>query len=157
MTEKAIQILSRDPDGFFLMVEGGQIDWASHDNHAFHAIQDTIDLDQAVNIGRSYADENAETLMIVTADHETGGMDAHLIATGLPGEDGPFLSLDGTPFYISWSTSGHTSADVPISARGPNAELISAIHQNTTVFWLMSRLIFEPLFLPFIQKQETSQ
>ena len=55
MTGKAIQILSRDPDGFFLMVEGGQIDWASHDNDAANAIQDTIDFDQAVNVGATYA------------------------------------------------------------------------------------------------------
>ena len=152
MTGKAIQILSRDPDGFFLMVEGGQIDWASHDNDAINAIQDTIDFDQAVNVGASYADGNPETLLIVSADHETGGMDAHLNPTGLPGEDGPFMSLEGTPFYVSWSTIGHTSGDVPISARGPAAVLVNVTHQNTSVFWLMSRLIFEPLFLPLIQE-----
>ena len=50
-------------------------------------------------------DANLETLLIVTADHETGGMDAHLTPTGMPGEDGPFLSLEGTPFYVTWSTS----------------------------------------------------
>ena len=93
MTGKAIQILSRDPDGFFLMVEGGQIDWASHDNDAANAIQDTIDFDQAVNVGTTYAVGTPDSLLIVSADHETGGMDTHLIPTGISGEDGPFHEL----------------------------------------------------------------
>ena len=62
------------------------------------------------------------------------------------------MSWDGTPFYVTWSTSGHTSADVPVSASGPAAGLFNGIHQNTSVFWNMSRLIFEPVFLPLIQK-----
>ncbi len=74
MTQKAIDILSRDPDGFFLMVEAGQIDWASHGNDAANAIDDTIEFDEAVGVARAFAAANPDTLVIATSDHETGGM-----------------------------------------------------------------------------------
>lgn len=152
MTDKAIQILSQDPDGFFLMVEGGQIDWASHNNDAANTIQDTIDFDHAVQLGKSFTESSNNTIMIVTADHETGGMDVHLSPLGLIGEDGPFYSLEGIPFYVTWSTISHTAVDVPITAQGIGAESLSGHIPNTDIFWMMARLIFEPVFLPFIHK-----
>ncbi|MGD2206439.1 MAG: alkaline phosphatase, partial [Anaerolineae bacterium] len=82
MTQKAIDILSQDPDGFFLMVEGGQIDWASHSNDATHAISDTIGFDQAVSSAQAYASTTGNVLLVITADHETGGMSADLTSSG---------------------------------------------------------------------------
>jgi alkaline phosphatase len=152
MTEKAIQILSKDPDGFFLMVEGGQIDWAAHNNDAASVIQDTIDFDKAVQIGKSFTETSSDSIMIVTADHETGGMDIHLSASGLTGEDGPFYSLEGIPFFVSWSTTSHTSVDVPITAQGIGANSVSGHISNTDIFWLMARPIFNSVYLPTIQK-----
>lgn len=72
-TKTAIDILSKNEKGFFLMVEAGQIDWACHQNDAENAISDTIGLDEAVAVSKQFASRSNNTLIIVTADHETGG------------------------------------------------------------------------------------
>ncbi|MCL8000544.1 alkaline phosphatase, partial [Brucella sp. 21LCYQ03] len=76
ITASAIQTLQKDNDkGFFLMVEGGKIDWACHSNDGATAIQETKDFDAAVaEAFRFYEQHPEETLILVTADHETGGM-----------------------------------------------------------------------------------
>jgi alkaline phosphatase len=74
-TKKGIELLSDGPKGFFMMVEGGKIDWACHANDAAASIHDTLALDDAVRAAVAFAEKHpAETLIIVTADHETGGM-----------------------------------------------------------------------------------
>ncbi len=74
-TKKGIELLSDDPDGFFLMVEGGKIDWACHANDAGSSIHDTLAFDEAVNEAVKFAELHPdETLIVVTGDHETGGM-----------------------------------------------------------------------------------
>lgn len=74
MTEVAIKILKQNPNGFFLMVEGGKIDHAAHANAPVAAVTDTIDLDNAVKLGVDFAQTNPDTLILVGGDHETGGM-----------------------------------------------------------------------------------
>ncbi len=74
MTDKAIKILSKNPNGFFLMVEGGRIDHAAHANDAASVIHDTLAFDDAVRVALNFAKQNPDTLVIVTADHETGGI-----------------------------------------------------------------------------------
>ncbi len=74
MTEKAIDLLSADEDGFFLMVEGACIDKHSHDNDMENATLSTVEFDKAVAAALRFAEEDGETLVIVTADHETGGI-----------------------------------------------------------------------------------
>ncbi|HHW15427.1 MAG TPA: alkaline phosphatase [Firmicutes bacterium] len=74
MTAKAIELLSQDKDGFFLMVEGSQIDWAGHANDPIYNITDTLAFDAAVAVARRFALRNPDTLVIVAADHETGGL-----------------------------------------------------------------------------------
>ncbi len=72
--EKGIEILDND-NGFFMMVEGGKIDWACHANDAAASINDTLALDKAVQVAYKFYQENpAETLILVTGDHETGGL-----------------------------------------------------------------------------------
>ncbi len=151
MTQKAIDILAQDPDGFFLMVEGGQIDWASHANDAVSAISDTVGLDEAVAVAKAYAASAGNTLVIVTADHETGGMGVDLTA----GEQGPFTMPGGTPFYVNWSPENHTSADVPSTAQGPWSDLLDGTYENTYIHDVM-RLALEDspaLYLPIILKE----
>ncbi|MBU4262070.1 MAG: alkaline phosphatase [Proteobacteria bacterium] len=143
MTQKAIDILTRGPNGFFLMVEAGQIDWAAHTNDAEHAIADTIDLDRAVKIARHYAAKNNNTLIIVTADHETGGMTISRTTMGLNGEDGPFPMAGGGKFYVNWSTIQHTPVDVPVTAMGPGAKLLNGVHDNTFVYEVMDLALSE--------------
>ncbi|SFP83869.1 alkaline phosphatase [Salibacterium halotolerans] len=74
MTSSAIETLDSDQDGFFLMVEGSQIDWAGHANDAGWAMSDTAAFEQAVEEAISYAEEDGNTLVVVAGDHETGGM-----------------------------------------------------------------------------------
>ncbi|TWI53322.1 alkaline phosphatase [Halalkalibacter nanhaiisediminis] len=74
MTSTAIDILNKDEDGFFLMVEGSQIDWAGHANDPAAAITDTLEFEKAVNEAVEFAREDDETLVVVVGDHETGGM-----------------------------------------------------------------------------------
>jgi alkaline phosphatase len=137
MTQKAIDILSKSAKGFFLMVEGGQIDWASHSNDADNAISDTIELDKAVKVAKDYVLVDNDTLVIVTADHETGGMSVSLSSRGAPAEDGPFGMPAGKEFYVNWSTTSHTASDVPVTALGPSSDMLTGIYENTYIFDVM--------------------
>jgi alkaline phosphatase len=73
MTEKAIDILSQDKNGFFLMVEGSQIDWACHANDPAHLLGDMLAYDQAVQAALDFARKDGRTLLIALSDHNTGG------------------------------------------------------------------------------------
>jgi alkaline phosphatase len=73
LTQAALQVLGRNDDGFFLMVEGGRIDYAGHDNDAGSLLQEILDFDEAVGVGARFGLENPQTLLLVTADHATGG------------------------------------------------------------------------------------
>jgi len=137
MTNKAIEILNKNPNGFFLMIEGGQIDWAGHNNDALNNILDTLALDEAVIKGIQYAENNSNTLLIVTADHETGGMSVSMTSSGALDEDGPFYMSDNTPFYINWSTDYHTAINIPITSTGPLSESLVGVFENTYIFEIM--------------------
>ena len=137
MTKKAIDILSKNSDGFFLMVEGGQIDWASHDNDAANAISDTIGLDEAVAVARQFSSLADDTLIIVTADHEAGGMVVSSLPSGLPGEDGPFSTQEGNQFYVNWSTDGHAAVDVPVTSQGPRSNMLTGVQDNTSILFII--------------------
>jgi len=115
MTEKAIEILSADRDGFFLMVEGGQIDWRCHDNDRVGAVKQLLQFDLAVGKALEFARGREDTLVIVTADHETGGL-------AITGKDS-----------VSWGTKGHSGVAVPLFAYGPGAESFSGVLDNTDV------------------------
>ena len=119
MTKKAIETLSRDKDGFFLMVEGSMIDYGSHENNTEYTVNEVIDFDKAIGIALQYADIDNETLVVVTADHETGG----LTLTG--------GNLKEHKIEANFSTKDHTSVMVPIFSIGPGAERFSGIHENT--------------------------
>jgi alkaline phosphatase len=75
MTDSALSVLDRDnEEGFFLMVEGSQIDWRGHKLDGEGVVKETLDFDSAVAVAREYASKRDDTLVVVTADHETGGM-----------------------------------------------------------------------------------
>ncbi len=130
MVAKAIETLSRDKDGFFLMVEGSMIDWGGHDGDRDYVINEMIDLDEAVGVAYDFAVHNGETLIVVTADHETGGM-------SLPGGD-----IKGKKVAASFIESGnHTAVMVPVFSYGPAAERFSGIHENTFFFGEFMKLL----------------
>lgn len=152
MTETAISVLSQDPDGFFLMVEGGQIDWAAHVNEGANVIYDVLDLDAAVAAGLAFTQSNPNTLLIVTADHETGGMSVDLASSGKPDENGPFFMPDNTPFFINWTTIYHTGVEVPVTASGPKSELLINIYENTQIYQTMRQFLGWEVNLPLIHE-----
>jgi alkaline phosphatase len=93
MTLKALDILSKDEDGFFLMVEGGQIDWAGHLNDAGWMLHELIKFDEAVDAVYEWVKNREDTLVIVTADHETGSFGFSYSRNNLP--EAQTLSGDG--------------------------------------------------------------
>lgn len=141
LTKKALDILSQNPNGFFLMVEGSQIDWGAHDVDKDYLISEMLDFDDAIGVGLNFAKKNKETLVIVTADHETGGL--ALLEGSLKNK-----ILSEVAFYKRESTvvtkanqsnityfnnSHHTAEMVPIFAYGPLADIFGGIHDNTFV------------------------
>ncbi|MGD2187965.1 MAG: alkaline phosphatase, partial [Desulfobacterales bacterium] len=122
LTEVAIRILSKNREGFVLLVEGSQIDWAAHDQDHEGMIAEMIDFDGAVGTGIDFAQQHGSTLIIVTADHETGGFAVH---------DGSMETKQVTS--TGFTTSGHTATMVPIFAFGPGSSQFSGIQDNARV------------------------
>lgn len=121
-TRSAIQILKQNRHGFFLMVEGSQIDWGGHANESDYVIEETLDFDAAVGIALDFAEKDGETLVIVTADHETGG---YALTNGdlKTGEvEGKFVG------------GNHSGVMVPVFAFGPGAEEFLGIYHNTAIY-----------------------
>ncbi len=137
MTQKSIAVLSENPQGFFLMVEGGQIDWASHDNEAEKVVESLRGFDKAVKVARDFALSSNDTLLIVTADHETGGLQIN----SQGGDIGPFLDYKGEFFFLNWATSRHTGVKVPLTASGPMSSLLRGEIDNTDIYHIMFKAI----------------
>jgi len=121
-TENAIAVLRKNENGFFLMVEGSQIDWGGHDRDIDYVVSETLDFEKAVRKAYEFAVKDGETLLIVTADHETGG----LSLTG--GE------LMQNTIEANFAFDNHTAVMVPVFAYGPGAENFGGIYENTDVF-----------------------
>ncbi|MFN8241621.1 MAG: alkaline phosphatase [Bacteroidales bacterium] len=120
MVRKAISTLSQDKDGFFMMVEGSMIDWGGHAKDLPYVTSEVIDMDKAIAVAMEFADNDGETLIVVTADHETGG----LILTG--------GSIKDHKVEANFVQSGeHTGVMVPVYAYGQGAANFSGIHENT--------------------------
>ncbi len=124
-TQTAINILSKNTNGFFLMVEGSQIDWGGHENDIDFVNSEVIDFDKAVGVALDFAKNNSETLIIVTADHETGGLG---IIDG---------NIQKGEIECDFASKDHTGVWVPVYAYGPNAELFSGFYENTDIFYKM--------------------
>ena len=134
-TKYAINFLAKNRRGFFLMTEGSQIDWGAHANKIDYVIKETLDFDRAVGEALKFAQKNRNTLVIVTADHETGG----LSLPGIMGEKE--ANPSGINDNIMFSTKNHTAIPVPLFAYGPGAELFTGVHENTEIFDLINHLI----------------
>ena len=132
-TELGIKFLNKDADksSFFLMVEGSQIDWGGHANDADYLISELIDFDDAIGKALDFAEKDGNTLVIVTADHETGGFT--LASTPKKTEDGKSYS-DYSEITGAFSTNGHSATLIPVFAYGPGAEAFSGIYENTEIF-----------------------
>lgn len=129
LTEKALNVLSKDDDGFFLMVEGSQIDWGGHANNTDYVIREVKDFDEAVKKGLDFAVEDGETLVVVTADHETGGMTMNKQVA------------EGDSLEIYWVTDYHTGIPVPLMAYGPHATEFMGWRDNTYIGQKLAELL----------------
>lgn len=130
-TKTAIDILDNNKKGFFLMVEGSQIDWGGHASSTVYVVEDMLDFDKVIGQTLDFAEKNGETLIIVTADHETGGMAL---------TDG---NIENGVVKAAFPTSDHTAVMVPVFAYGPGAEEFTGIMENTDIFFKMKKLLIE--------------
>ncbi len=128
LTGMALEVLAREDDGFFLMVEGSQIDWRGHDHAPFSELMPELrDFNDAVTTALAFQERRPNTLVIVVADHETGGLALHPDAMGV--------------FRAHYTTGGHTAGLVPLFARGPGAEAFAGIRENDAVGRLLLEMI----------------
>ena len=116
------KLITKDENPFFLMIEGSQIDWGGHANELDYVISEFLDFDKAIGVAVAFVKENPNTLLVVTADHETGGLGitSGNIKTFQP--NGAFVTI------------GHTASMVPVFAMGIGAEKFSGIYENTAIF-----------------------
>jgi len=128
-TQTAINLLSQGKKGFFLMVEGSQIDFLAHENKTPGVVLETLDFDRAIGVALKFAAANRETLIIVTADHETGGMT-------LNGGDYKKGTVTG-----KFTSGGHTGIAVPVYAFGPGAGQFTGFMENTDIAKKMMKLL----------------
>ncbi len=127
--KKAIAMLNRNENGFALMIEGSQIDWACHNNDTAYLRAELADFEQMLHAVLDFAQRDGHTLVVVTADHETGGVT-------LP--DG---NIEQGRNEVKFLWGSHTGCMVPVFAVGPGAHYFSGIQQNTDIpmkiRWLM--------------------
>lgn len=121
-TNNALEYLNKSENGFFLMVEGAQIDWGGHKNNAEYIIEETLDFEKAVEAALAFAKNDGNTLVVVVADHETGGFT-------LASKDKDYDVLEP-----SFAASGHSATLVPVLAYGPQSDLFAGILDNTDIF-----------------------
>jgi len=124
-TDKALQLLKRNKKGMFLMIEGSQIDWGGHGNDTQYIIDEMVDFDNAIGKVLDFAAKDRNTLVIITADHETGGF-------SINNGDMKAGTVEG-----KFTTGNHTGVMIPVFAYGPGAEQFSGIYQNTDIFHKM--------------------
>lgn len=127
--KKAIDILSYPKSNFFLMIEGAQIDWGGHQNQSDYIVEEMLDFDRTIQEAFDFAEKDGNTLVLVTADHETGGYSIN----GGSAKDG---KVEG-----KFTSDYHTATMVPIFAYGPGAESFTGIMENTEIFYKLKYLM----------------
>jgi alkaline phosphatase len=120
MTQTAIRHLEND-QGFFLMVEGSQIDWAGHGNKLDYMLDELREFDKAIAKAMEFALRDEQTLVVSTADHETGGL--------------TMINSNGSrdDMETIWTSSHHTGIQVPLFAFGPRAIDFTGLWENTDI------------------------
>lgn len=134
MTRAALNVLDEDPDGLFLMVEGGAIDWAAHSNQSGRMIEETLAFADAVAAAVAWVEENSswdDTLIIVTADHETGYLTGAGSGPGAEGQAPVWNPIGnrgkGTIPGMEWHSGSHTNSLVPVYAKGAGAAILETL------------------------------
>lgn len=128
---KGISLMNQNKNGFFMMIEGSQLDDYGHFNQLDLLMKETLDFDRTVGEVMKWAAKDGETLVVVTADHETGGL---TLVNG---------NKDEGRVECCFSTKDHSGAMVPVYAFGPGAENFTGIFENTDVFKKIKKLMTE--------------
>lgn len=139
-TDLALNYFELQNKPFFMMVEGSQIDWGGHANDADYVIKETLDFDKMIGLVLDFAKADGNTLVIVTADHETGGFTLAAEEKKVPFQG---IQRDYNEIGPLFSTGGHSAAMVPVLAFGPGAEAFSGIYQNTEIHARIMELLKE--------------
>ncbi|MDR1432317.1 MAG: alkaline phosphatase [Propionibacteriaceae bacterium] len=129
MAKGALNVLAKDNDGFFLMVEGGAVDWAGHANQTTRVIEEQLEFNDAVAAIDEWVNANSswdETLVIITADHETG----YLTGPGADPNWTPMTGQAGQLPNVSWHSGNHTNSLVPLFAKGAGSSMLVARATN---------------------------
>ncbi len=145
MTQVALDVLSQDPDGFLLVVEGGRIDHAEHDNSISDAIGEFLAFDDAIGRAMHFQEEDSLFTIVVTADHDCGG-------PGITGDEYGYPSYDDLESLVGeqcpivqWTSGYHTGNMVPVFASGPGNKMFGGIHDNTDLNAIIRSILgFQP-------------
>ncbi|OYU95810.1 MAG: alkaline phosphatase [Bacteroidetes bacterium B1(2017)] len=130
-TQMAQSNLNKYYENYFLMVEGSQIDWGGHENDFTYMQQELLDFNSVLNQVLDEAKKDGNTLVIVTADHETGGLSM-------------LENKSNTDtFTVNYASKGHSGIMVPVFAYGPGAEDFSGIYENTAIFDKLKKLMIK--------------
>lgn len=129
-SQKGIDYLNQKAGdkGFFMMIEGSQIDWGGHANNSDYIITEMLEFDQVIGKVLEFAKADGKTLVVITADHETGGYSIN------PGSEMGKIVPGFTSDY-------HTGTLIPVFAYGPGAEMFSGIYENTTIYNKMKKAL----------------
>jgi alkaline phosphatase len=128
-TKIAMNNLGSDKENYFLMVEGSQIDWGGHDNNFEYMKAELIDFNETINQVLDAAIKDGNTLVVVTADHETGGLSL------LENKE------NKQTFISNYASKGHSGVMVPVFAYGPGAEAFAGIYENNQIFYKFKKLL----------------
>jgi alkaline phosphatase len=165
MATRALDILSADEDGFFLLIEEEAVDEMSHNNNGTRMLEAMRSLEAAVDVARAYVAEHPDTLLIVTGDHECGGLtiedvdpddesgpggtlpqDTAVEGETESGEDGPFVvaGTDGAfDFALDWTTTSHTGVPTVVTAEGPGSAELTGYYPNTHLHEVMQGALLD--------------
>ena len=121
MTNFALDYLDDKCNGFFLMTEGSQIDWAGHSNDIEYMIREFKDFDLTIKDLINFVSADKNTLLIITADHETGGLQ--------------LMKQKDDSFIVQWGTGSHTGVPVGVYAYGPGSQNFNGMMDNTDIFY----------------------
>ncbi len=125
----AMEQLGHNDKGFMLMIESSQIDWGGHSNDDKYVITEMIDFDDAIGVVLDFAEKDGNTLVVITADHETGGL-------AIEGGD-----LENGSVEIDFTTDWHTGTLVPVFAYGPGAAHFTGIYENTGIYYKIRKAL----------------
>ncbi len=125
----AIQNLSKNKNGYMLMIEGSQIDWGGHENNYEYMKTELLDLNDVINAVLDEAQKRDDLLVVVTSDHETGGLALNAD------------TKDKKKFIGNYSTKGHSGIMVPVFAFGPGANEFAGVYENTEIFFKFKKLL----------------